>query len=79
MKTFISAATAFYILSPGEIFDKSKINYDVNRMYIIYYKENGWKYRHKSFTGWDEPLQENFDTENEALNAAYNHFLSNKF
>lgn len=75
MKTFISAATAFYILSPGERLSADKVNPNISRMYVIYKKEGGWIFRYKWHKDWEITTNEVYQNENEALNGAYAHFL----
>ncbi|WP_241576725.1 hypothetical protein [Rosenbergiella collisarenosi] len=78
MKTFISSATAFYILAPGEKLSRGKMNPDISRMYVIYQDNLIWTYRYKWINGWEKPTDDVFSTENDALNSAYDHFLLSK-
>lgn len=75
MRKFFTSATAFYMLSDGEVLSKSDINFDFNRMYIIWPKSGLWKVRHKWHRGWEEISMVDFESENDAFNFAYEHFL----
>lgn len=78
MKSFFSAATAFYMLSEGERLNERALNPDYNRMYVIWPAGGGWKVRHKWVRDWEAITDNIFKSENEAFNFAYSHLLSDR-
>lgn len=76
MRKFISSVTAFYILSPGDKLSDNKLDNDINRMYLIYKKDEHWLFRHKWYRGWEITTTDVYQTEDEAFNASYESFLN---
>lgn len=77
MRKFISAATAFYMFEPGEKYSEDKLDPDINREYVIWPEGDVWRVKFRFGPGWKEITDKRFDTENAALNFAYDHFLKN--
>jgi len=76
MRKFISAATLFIMLGPGEKLKKSDIYGESNRIYVTWPVDNIWKVKYRWSGEWEDITDNDFASEAEAFNFAYDHFLN---
>lgn len=74
LRTFISAATAFYMFEPGEKYSEDKLDSDISREYVIWPEGDVWRVKYRFGPGWQDITDKRFDSENAAFCFAYNHF-----
>jgi len=74
VKTFISAAAAFYMFEPGEKYSEDKLAPDINQEYVIWPEGDVWRIKYRFGPGWQEITDRRFDSQNAAFVFAYNHF-----
>lgn len=78
MKKFKSSGIAFYFLEDGEPYPDASADKEYIGAYVVFPFEGKWLAQRHKKGYWLDITNKRFDTENEAFNYAYEHFLDPK-
>ena len=76
MKRFKSGGMAFYMLEPGELYPDAIADKEYVGAYVVFPYEGKWLAQNHTRGKWVDITDQRFETENEAFNFAYEHYIA---